>query len=251
MKKIISMAALTLALNSAQAGSIGIFELSSFINADEIAGDSLIDRQLFSSSLSPINQLGSNGLSVAFTNNLDANNIGSVSWLITNNTGATLNNVEFFGFLDAEIDEPSNTYFNESGDVSSLILGSGSGDSLADSWGIGDPFFDDIFQNLLDATLTNVNTVPAGSEGDVSLALGFDIGMLNIGESFGVFFDIALTDNGGLRQFDSDSNDGQGSELFFNGARQDLTTPVPVPTPTTLSLLGLGLLGFRLFSKRK
>jgi len=249
MKKTISVAALTLMLNSAQAGSIDIFEFSSFINADEIAGDSLMDRQLFGSSLSPVNEPGSNGLSVAFTNNLDANNIGSVSWVITNNTGAKLNNVEFFGFLDAEIDEPSNTYFNESGDVSSLVLGSGSSDSLADSWGIGDPFFDDIFQNLLDATLTNVNTVPAGAESDVSMALGFDIGMLNVGESFGVSFDIALTDNGGLMQFDKDSGGGQGFGFFFNGTRQDLTTPVPAPT--TLSLLGLGLLGFRLFSKRK
>lgn len=248
MKKPILAVVLVLALSNAQAGTIDIFEFSSFINADEIAGDSLIDRQLFSSSLTAANEFGSNALAVSFSNGLGLDNTGSVSWLITNNSGSTLNNVEFFGFLDAEIDEPLNTFFNESGDASSLALGAGSGDVFADSWGIGDPFFDNIFVDLLDAVLTNTNTVPSGSESDVSLALGFDIGTLAAGESFGVSFDINLIDNGGLSQFDKDSDGGNGFGFFFNGFVQDLTVAVPVPA--TLFLFGFGLLGLRFFSKK-
>jgi hypothetical protein len=248
MKKAISAVALALAIGNAQAGTIDVFEFSSLINADEIAGDSLLDRQLYNPSyLSPANEFGANGLSVTFTNNLGADNTGSVSWVVTNNTGGSLNNVQFFGFLDAEIDEPLNTYFNESGDASSLVLGSGSGDAMADSWGIGDPFLDNIFQDLLDGSLTNTNTVPAGAESDVSLALGFDVGTLDAGESFGATFDISLADNGGLMHFDPNSDGGQGFGFYFNGAIMNLNN---VPEPATLSLLGLGLLGFRLFSKR-
>jgi hypothetical protein len=233
----------TLMLWSSQAWSIAIFQHSAFIHSSDLGPDSLEETSIgFGSS-----EFSGAGLDFTFTESLDANNYGSLSWEVTNNTGSDLSDVSFFGFLDADIDEPLNTFFNESGALVS-VLGTGAGDTAVDSWEIDEPgfVFGDVFDNLLDGVLDNSNGVPAGSEDDVSLALGFDIGTLSSGQSLLATFVISLENIGGLNQTDPDSN----TTFYYNGsvALQDIGV---VPAPAAVWLFGTALIGLVGFGKRR
>ncbi|HEC16053.1 MAG TPA: PEP-CTERM sorting domain-containing protein [Sedimenticola sp.] len=223
-----------IALWNTHAWSIGIAQYSAFINSPDLYPDSLEDTQIGSG----YNDFQDFGLNVAFTNNLNAEGLGAVKWKVTNNSGRNLASVWFFGFLDAEIDEPINSYFNESGVLVS-VSGAGSGDAAADSWEIDEPgfTFGDIYNNLLAGSLDNGNGVPAGSEDDVSLALGFDVGSLLAGESILAMFDTSLTNIGGLSHADPDSN----LTFYFNGVVE--VQPLSVPEPGTLMLVIIGMAG--------
>jgi len=73
-------------------------------------------------------------------------------------------------FVDHEIDEADNTFFNENGAAVNTP-------AAGQSWEIDEPgyVFGDIYDNILAGSLDNTNAVPAGSENDVSMALGWDI----------------------------------------------------------------------------
>lgn len=229
---------------SAKAGPIEIFEMSLFLQSTETGANSLQDTQigLGPSTFTP-------GLDITFANGLDADNIGVLNWSLTNNTGGDLTNVSLFGFLDAEIDEAINTFFNEFGTTADLILGGGSGDILADSFEIDEPgfLFGDIIDNLLAGSLDDTNALQPALADDASLALGFDIGTLLAGQSLMATFDISLTNNNGLGQVDPDSN----FQFWFNGTAELSTVnpppppppPTPMPEPVSLFLMGLGLVG--------
>ena len=219
--------------NNAAASVIDIAEFTSFINATELGADSLRDSQIGFG----INEFASAGLALNVTNNLGADSLGTISIMLTNNSGAALTNVRFFGFLDAQIDELTNSFFNESGSAAGLVMGGGSSDSLADFWEIDEPgfLFGDIFDNLLAGTLDNTNAFDSAPADDVSLALGFDIGTLAESESIIATFEISSTPNSGLRQNDPDS----GGEFFFGGSAWKKI--VEIPAPGTLALLMLGL----------
>lgn len=231
----------TLMLWSSQAYSIVIFQHSAFIHSSNFGPDSLEETVIGTG----LNEFSGAGLNFTFTQSLDANDFGRLSWQVTNNTGSDLFDVSFFGFLDAEIDEIFNSFFNESGALIS-VLGMGAADSAADFWEIDEPgfVFGDIFDNLQDGSLDNANGVPAGSEDDVSLALGFDIGTFLSGQRLLVSLDLSLSDIGGLRHSDPDSN----SRFYFNGnaALQDI---VDVPEPGILLLLIIGLAGLSITRK--
>jgi hypothetical protein len=218
---------------SAQATSIDIYEFSVFMNAAELGASSVGETQL-AFGAAGLNEFSATGLSFSAQNNLGTDNTGTLSWDITNNTGMDLSSTWLFGFLDAEIDTPVNTFFNESGGIANFIPGSGSGDTQADSWEIDEPgyAFGDIYNNILVGSLDNSNGI-AGTD-DVSLALGFNIGELLIGEKLTVIFDLGLADNGGLLHSDSDS----GMGFYFNGS----VSKVDVPEPPILTLFLFGLL---------
>ncbi len=230
-----------LILWSSQAWSTAINQFAAFINSPNLGIDSLEDTQIGSG----FNYFSGSGLNVSFTNLLSTDNLGNVTWEITNNSGSDLSNVMFFGFLDAEIDEPINSYFNDSGALVSVI-GTGSTDTAADSWEIDEPgfVFGDIFDNLLDGSLDDSNNVPAGLEDDVSLGLGFDVGTLLAGQSLLATFDISMSDIGGLSHTDPDSN----ITFYFNGNVSVQDIP-PVPEPATLMLLIIGLAGLTTIRK--
>jgi len=229
----VALAGLCLASFSAKAGPIDIFEFSVFMNSTETGATSLQDTQI---GIGPSNFTP--GLDIVFSNGLNADNVGTLNWTLTNNIGGDLTNVSLFGFLDAEIDEPINTFFNEYGTTADLILGGGSGDGLADSFEIDEPgfVFGDIYINLLMGVLDNTNAIQPALADDVSLALGFDIGTLLAGQSLTATFEISLIANGGLGHVDPNS----GFQFWYNGFAERSTVVTPVPAPSTPSLMLLG-----------
>ena len=241
VKLNITVLVAVIVLWSSQAWSIAINQYSAFINSPDIGLVSLEDTQVGSG----FNEFQGAGLGVAFTNNLGANDLGSVTWEITNNSGGDLTNTWFFGFLDVEIDEHSNSYFNESGALVS-VDGTGSGDTAADAWEIDEPgfVFGDIYDNLSTGSLDNTNNVPAGFEDDVSLALGFNIDTLFSGQSLLATFNISLSNIDGLIHTDSDSN----TTFYFNG-NVDVQDILSVPEPGTLMVFVIGLVGLLTMKK--
>jgi hypothetical protein len=157
-------------------------------------------------------------------------------------TGAGAHNV--IAFFDFEIDQFTNTFFNEWG----AAVGT---PELGQTWEIDEPkyFFGDILDNVLAGTLDSSNGVPEGMDDDVGFALGWEFDLL-ADQTASIDFilsDILPVEDFYLTQFDPASN----ASLFFSSV---LTvtggTPVgqvPEPTPLVLVLLG----GLALLTARK
>ncbi|MBN1124565.1 MAG: PEP-CTERM sorting domain-containing protein [Sedimentisphaerales bacterium] len=155
-------------------------------------------------------------------------------------------------FFDFEIDEATNTYFNEYGDA----IGSPASDQ---SWEIDEPgyFFGDIYDNVISGSLDNTNSVPNTDPDDVSMALGWNFNV-PIGETWNVIFKTSLyapTSGFYLKHTDPAS----GIKIDVPGAAPIIIDPAaiyfsstldtggapPIPEPGTwiLMLTGLALTG--------
>lgn len=136
-------------------------------------------------------------------------------------------------FVDHEIDEPTNTFFNEYGDV----IGT---PEAGQSWEIDEPgyIFGDIYTNILADTLDNTNTVPAGFEDDVSMAILWDFYL-----SAGTYAEINffLNDTAPLSGFYLVHTDPDSVESYYYSS--DITV-IPDPSAFLLSSIGLGLFGW-------
>ena len=116
------------------------------------------------------------------------------------------------------------------------------------SWEIDEPgySFGDIFSNLLGSTLDNGNGVPAGSEDDVSMAMGWDFSLLD-GETAVIQFLIsnsAPVSGFYLTQTDPDS----GASIYFSSSLNVGGTVIPEPSQF---LPGIGLLGLLYYRIRR
>jgi len=112
-----------------------VFELDAFLN---IAGQDLNGGAFGTSAQMSLDPLPV-GLNYSFSSALSPDTTDlTLTYSFLNNTGASLSGVQFFSFLDAEIDEPINTFFNEFGGMSGTA-GAGSVDSDPDSWEIDEP----------------------------------------------------------------------------------------------------------------
>jgi hypothetical protein len=149
-------------------------------------------------------------------------------------TGAGDHNI--LVFLDIEIDEAINTFFNEFGSPGGPAPGPGFG------WEIDEPgfVFGDIYVNFLAGALDGLNGVPAGLPDDVSFALGRDF-ILGPDEVATLNFRTSRVAPDGVPYLihtdpDSDVSVYFSSDLTIRGGGE----PV-IPEPGTLTLLGLGL----------
>lgn len=217
-------------LQPAAAGIFSVQQYSGFLYSSTLGGaveytDIGISQDTFSGA----------GLDGTFSDTLNTNNQGTATWSFTNNSGQVLEDVWFFGFLDAEVDQTLNTFFNESGALVD-VSGTGAGDTAADSWEIDEPgyLFGDIYDNLFAGVLDNNNAVPSGLEDDVSMALGFNLGSLGLGDSFTALFEISETNIGGLSHADEDS----GDTYYWNGSVEVSPLVIStVPEPSALLLI--------------
>jgi len=154
------------------------------------------------------------------------NGLGTLTW----STSAPGSHT-FIAFFDHEIDEAINTFFNEYGEAINT--------PAIQSWEIDEPgyIFGDIYGNVLAGALDNTNSVPNGSEDDVSWAMGWDFTLAS-GESALINLTIsetAPTSGFYLAQTDPESN----ASIYFSSS---LKTEV-IPEPATIMLVGAGLAG--------
>ncbi|MCX4030005.1 hypothetical protein H0A36_01950 [Endozoicomonas sp. SM1973] len=241
MKKLSALFTTLLALVTYPAYALVIQDYSVFLHSSSLNAQSLQYNHIGAGD----NDFIGTGITVDVTDQLNNDGIGNITWNFANNTGAALKDTKLFVFLDAEIDQALNTFFNESGALVS-VNGVGATDNLPDSWEIDEPgySFGDIFDNLLAGVLDNTNTVAAGAEDDVSLALGFDLGDLVAGAKWTGTFITSLLDVGGLSQTSTDAN----TTFYFNGT-VDVSNPISVSEPGILSLFILFSLFLMIFSR--
>lgn len=112
----------------------------------------------------------------------DANVILTYSFI--NQTDAILSQTRFVFYLDAEIDETINTFFNEYGQClqpDQVTLNR----SFPDSWTIDEPGFlaGRVMDKILSGSLDNANQTDMTALEDVAMALGFDLDDLWPGDS--------------------------------------------------------------------
>jgi hypothetical protein len=202
-----------------------VFELNAFV----LVAGSPPSVQLSSGSLP-------SSLSLTFTSTLvDSATDLSLVYDIQNVGAVPMSSLRFISFLDAEIDELSNTYFNEYGQAGGTL-------AVGQDWEIDEPgyAFGDIYDNALAGSLDNSNGVPQASPDDVALALGLTTGPLAPGAI--ARFTFLISEDGSaigtffLRHRDPDPASAD-TVITFSG------TSAIVPEPTSGLLLSMGLWG--------
>lgn len=177
-----------------------------------------------------------NGDSMPVTGTL-TDGLGTLTW--TTNAAGSHN---FISFLDYEIDEELNTFFNETGSSHGAL-------AAGQSWEIDEPgySFGNIYTNVLNGSLDNSNGL-SGPE-DVSWALGWNFALAD-GET--ALISMMITDQAPvagfyLSQLDPDSN----KTLYLASTIAIHGGGAPVPEPATLLLLGSGMVGLFGFGRKR
>ena len=179
-------------------------------------------------------------LSITFASTLSADATDLVlRYSLTNTSASVLSDVYFVSFVDAEIAEETNSFFNEYASTRGSL-------SPGQSFEVDEPgfAFGDIFDNALAGALDGTNALasPASTD-DVSIALAFTFDELAAGET-GILEFMISEDGDLLGDFAVDQIDGAPNAsptvLTFSGRRVPVGTP-PIPEPGAALLFGVGL----------
>lgn len=175
------------------------------------------------------------GLALSFQATLSGDGTDLLlSYEFTRTDATPLASLTFVSFLDAEIDEAINTFFNEYGEVEGTP-------AAIQGWEIDEPgyAFGDVYDNAFAALLDGQNGVPVGAPDDVSMALSFAVGPLAPGQA--ARFELLISEDGDalggflLRQ--RDAAIGSPTTITFSGRA------AIVPEPATAVLVALGIAG--------
>jgi hypothetical protein len=147
-------------------------------------------------------------------------------------------------FLDHDINEPTNSYFNETG----TAVGA---PSAGQYWEIDEPgyVFGDIYDNFLNGTLDNTNAVPPSAPDDVSMAIGWNFSAADQTILTFLLSNAAPTSGLYLMQSDPGGGEADPGNIYFSSTLGG-GGEVPVPEPATLLLTGSGLGALALLRKR-
>ncbi len=187
------------------------------------------------------------------TGTLNPSGLGTLTW-----SSSAAGSHTFIAMFDYDIDKDTNTFFNEYGATGGLP-------ATGQSWEIDEPgyVFGTIYNNVMVGALDNTNGVPAGSEEDVSMAMGWNFELiagqtavitLSISDVLPSGFYLTHADPGWY--IDPLSGDviqaGAPYTFYFssNLTIVDGNTP-PVPEPATMFLMGTGLVGLFASTRRK
>ena len=171
-------------------------------------------------------------------NDLSFTGLGSISVTMPMGNGGS----HFVGlYVDYEIDEAANTFFNEYGSVTGAP-------PAGLSWEIDDPFLGDIYDNFFASgaaasALDNTNSVPAAAPNDVAMALGWNFVMTDDDIASISFLISEILPNGFyLAQTDPDS-----PYTFYLSSGMSITEGgepvIPEPGTWVLLLTGLTMIG--------
>ena len=162
--------------------------------------------------------------------------LGTLTW-----STSVADDYSFIAFFDHEIDQATNTFWNEYGEAVSTP-------EVTQSWEIDEPgyVFGDIYEHVTGWNgtdysgtigLDNTNAVPATIPDDVSWAMGWDFTLAALDVAT---IKLNLAETAPLSGFYLSQTDPDSNATIYFSSTLDIQ---PIPEPGTMILLGTGLAG--------
>jgi hypothetical protein len=212
-----------------------VFELDAFVN---VGGADLNGAGAGTSARLSTDALPA-GLALSFSSTLlDGDTDVLLAYEITNTGSADVSGLTFFSFLDAEITEPTTTFFNEFATTTGAL-------AAGQSFEVDEPGYasGNLVPNLLAGALDGTNALPLGSPDDVAMAFGFSLGVIPVGATGR--YEILISEDGdaigsfAIAQYDSQTP--SAATVTYSGRASLYSPAVPEPSAVLLYAAGFGV----------